>query len=56
MESKHPEKYFNKLKLRIKLVKILRKKISSYFRMHIPANRLYLSARNLASPKHKPLS
>jgi hypothetical protein len=26
MESKHPETYFNKLKLRIKLVKIFRKK------------------------------
>jgi hypothetical protein len=26
MESKHPEAYFNKLKLSIKLVKILREK------------------------------
>ena len=48
--------FYHAILLRIKLVKIFRKKIGCYFRMHIPANRLYLSARNLASPKHRPLS
>ena len=57
MEFKHPETYFNMLKLGIKLVKIHREiHLCIYFRIHIPANRLYLSARNLASPKHRPLS
>jgi hypothetical protein len=56
MEFKHPETYFNKLKLRIKLVKILCEKFCVFIFVYIPANRLYLSAWNLASPKHRPLS
>ena len=43
MESKHPETYFNKLKLRIKLVKILREKFCVFIFVYIPANRLYLT-------------
>jgi hypothetical protein len=37
MESKHPETYFNKLKLRIKLVKILREKFCVFIFVYIPA-------------------